>query len=160
MLTVHLANAQRVIKVTKRDVTRLMRLAAPADWADAELSVAVVDGERMSEVNERHTGRRGDTDVLAFPLEDASDALVGEVVVSAARAVEEAAARGIDAADELALYLVHGALHLQGHGDHTTADRRRMYAREREVLAAAGFDDVRRMKPAKRRARSRGRRAS
>jgi len=144
MLKVHLTNAQNRLPVGKRWVTRLARLAAPPAWENAELSVAVVDGARMSELNRRYTGRRSDADVLAFPLDDVSDSLVGEVIVSASRAVEEAAARGIPPRDELALYVVHGVLHLGGYDDCDPATRRRMYARERETLRAAGLGDIRR----------------
>ena len=66
-----------------------------------------------------------------------------EIVVCAAVALDEAEARGIAPEDELALYLVHGALHLQGYDDHSPGDRRRMYAREAEILQRAGLRDAR-----------------
>ena len=145
-----LHNKQRLLPVAKRRVNTLLRLAAPPEWADAELSIAIVDAEQMAHVNRTYTGRDTDADVLAFPLADETDAgidepmVVGEIVVSASRALAEAETRGIDPQDEMALYLVHGALHLQGYDDHTTAERRRMYAREREILQLAGSGDVRR----------------
>ena len=147
---VYVANTQKEIPVGARWVTRLVRLAAADAWQDGELSVAVVGAERMSEMNRRYTGRAGDADVLAFPLDDESDGCVGEVVVSASRAVREAAARGIPAKDELALYIVHGVLHLTGYDDGDAASRRKMYARERAALSAAGLGDIRRSPRAKR----------
>jgi len=150
MLRVCVANMQEEFPISARWVTKLARLAAADAWQDGELSVAVVDASRMSEMNRRYTGRAGDTDVLAFPLEDDSDGCVGEVVVSASRAAREAAARGISAKDELALYIVHGVLHLLGYDDGDAASRRKMYAREREVLSAAGLGNIRRSPCAKR----------
>ena len=144
MLKVHVTNTQKELPVGKRRLAKLVRLAAAPAWTDAELSVAVVDASRMSELNRRYSGRREDTDVLAFPLNDGNDRCVGEVVVSASRAAAEAVARGIPAEDELALYVVHGVLHLRGYDDHAPKARRDMYARERETLRAAGLGDVRR----------------
>jgi len=148
MLKIRLHNRQRLFPVSKRRVDKLLRLAAPSEWSDAELSVAVVESEQMTDLNRKYTGRETDTDVLAFPLDDETvpdggDHLVGEIVISASRTVAEAQARGLDPQDELALYLIHGALHLQGYGDHSAADSRRMYAREREILRKAGIGDVR-----------------
>ena len=64
--------------------------------------------------------------------------------------MREAAARGIPAKDELALYIVHGVLHLTGYDDGDAASRRKMYARERAALSAAGLGDIRRSPRAKR----------
>jgi len=143
MLKVHLNNQRQIIGVPRRRLTRLLRLAAPPEWDAAELSVAVVDAEQMKALNRCYTGRQRETDVLAFPLADASDPMVGEVVVCATVAQDEAAARGVPAEDELALYVLHGMLHLLGYDDHTPAARRKMYAREAELLKGAGFRNVR-----------------
>lgn len=147
MLNVRYCNEQNLIRPPRRKLTRLLRLAAPERWRNAEVSVALVDGERMAALNGQYTGREGETDVLAFPLEDPDnpdDPLVGEIVVSASRALEEARARQVSPEDELTLYVLHGALHLMGYHDHTLAQRRKMYARERELLARAGLPNVRR----------------
>lgn len=146
MLTVRYCEEQNLTRISRRQLTRLLRLAAPEQWSDAELSVTSVNGERMAVLNERYTGRRGETDVLAFPLEDAAnpdEALLGEIVVSASRALEEAQARGVRPQDELALYVLHGALHLMGYDDRSPAERHKMYAREAELLARAGIQNVR-----------------
>ena len=66
------------------------------------------------------------------------------MVVNVEHAVAEAKARGGVAREELAMYVVHGLLHLAGYDDHSPADRRRMYAREKAVLAAAGYAYARR----------------
>ena len=150
VLKVQLSNRQKILAASPRRIREVLRLAAPPEWDGAELSVALVDGERMKALNLQYAGRPEDTDVLAFPLADPADNVIGEIVVSASRAVREAEARGIAPADELALYLVHGALHLQGYDDRAARDRRRMYAREAEVLERAGIGNVRR-RPRRRR---------
>lgn len=142
MLKVRTADRQDVLRLTRRQVTRLLRLAAPPEWDRAEISVTLVDGAEMTELNRRFTGRRGQTDVLAFPLADRltpEGDTVGEIVVNATRALEEAVARRVDPVHELMLYIVHGAVHLQGYDDHSPAGRRAMYAREAEILEQAGI---------------------
>ncbi|HUR26649.1 MAG TPA: rRNA maturation RNase YbeY, partial [Planctomycetota bacterium] len=42
---------------------------------------------------------------------------------------------------ELALYIVHGCLHLCGHDDRAARARRKMRVAERCVLAELGFED-------------------
>lgn len=105
------------------------------------LSVAVVGDPEMAELHERFLGVRGPTDVLAFPLapEGAggpppSEIVIGEVVVSADTAAREAARRSTSLEKELALYAIHGTLHLVGYDDRTAADRRRMRRGERKYL--------------------------
>lgn len=43
---------------------------------------------------------------------------------------------------ELALYVVHGVLHLAGYDDHSTADYQRMHAREDQILRRLGWGPV------------------
>ena len=146
MITVQIANRQKRIKVPPALIRKVVRLAGKDTWAGATISVSLLDHEEMVELNRRFTGRDGDTDVLAFPLEDereSEERVVGEIVVCASRAEREARARNVEPAEELLLYVVHGAVHLLGYDDHSAADKRRMYAREEEILQRAGVRYVR-----------------
>lgn len=116
----------------------------------AEVGLAFIDADEMTALNTEHMGGTGPTDVLAFPVDgvdhrtlasatssaaaNAAPVLVGDVVVAptiAARAVSPD--RTLE--DELALLVVHGALHLIGH-DHYDADERQlMQSREQDLLA-------------------------
>ena len=103
----------------------------------AQLSVAVVDDEHMSELHERYSGVPGPTDVLSFPLDDGPgpQELLGEVVVSSDTAAREALERGLPFEEELQRYVVHGILHLVGYDDQEPAERERMHARQEALLA-------------------------
>jgi len=89
--------------------------------------------------HERYLGQQGPTDVLSFLLDEADGCLEGEVVVSAQTAVAQAGRFGWSAADELLLYVVHGALHLLGYDDATCPQRRAMRRRERRFVARLGL---------------------
>ena len=119
---------------------RIARRALEAEGIDrAEVSIAVVDDATILVLNRRHLGHDWPTDVISFGLSGPGAAvLAGEVVVSAERAAAEARRRGADPLAELALYLVHGLLHLCGHDDREAEAAAAMHRREAEVLAAAG----------------------
>jgi len=142
MLKVAITNRQKSLGVDRGLLRRLARLAAPADWDGATLSLVVVGDEEMAALHEEHLGQPGSTDVISFDLDDPGEGeerTVGEVIVCADRAAAEARRRRRPAGDELALYVVHGVLHVAGFDDHDPVMRRRMRRREREVLAAAGI---------------------
>lgn len=109
--------------------------------AGVELSVVLVDDRTLADLHGRCLGDPSPTDVMSFDLSDEldSDGPVGEVVVSVERARAVAAERGVAAERELALYLVHGVLHLCGFDDVDEAERERMRAAEAEVLASLGY---------------------
>lgn len=131
----------------------------------AELSLLFVDQSTIADLNERHMGSSGPTDVLAFPIDedpieqgrwpdngttgpdrpmplpDDLPVLLGDVVVcpsrAAAQAPEHAGTPHHDGSleDELALLVVHGILHVLGM-DHAEAEEtEEMQARERDLLA-------------------------
>jgi len=111
------------------------------------LSIAVVGATAMATLNRRFLGRTGPTDVLAFDLgsDRRRGRIDGEVVVCADVARRRAATlgRSLQAARaELALYVVHGVLHLAGYDDRTPASFCRMHAREDELLGELGLGAV------------------
>ena len=136
--------------IPRASAWRAAAAAAPASWDRGVLSVAFVDNAAIRELSRNYLKNDLATDVLAFPLDegqtgepDAEPRMVGEVIVSAERALQEAETRGLAAEAELTLYLVHGILHLAGFDDHCTRDRARMYAREQEIMCGLGYSYVR-----------------
>jgi probable rRNA maturation factor len=102
------------------------------------LSVAIVGDRALARLHGTWLGDSAPTDVLSFDLTDAlSEA--GEVVASHACARRTARARGVDPRRELALYVVHGVLHLCGHDDRAPRARAAMRAAEARVLARLGW---------------------
>ena len=116
-----------------------------------ELGLRFVDAGVMAELNLAHMGAAGPTDVLAFPIDGGPGGaptseptvLLGDVVVCpeyAARANGAAASANPrptgDPADELALLVVHGVLHVLGYDHAHEAEAAAMQARERQLLAA------------------------
>ncbi len=107
---------------------------------ELELSVVFVGDAALARLHGRWLGDRSRTDVISFELSD-EHSEVGELYVSATCARRVAAERGVAAARELALYLVHGTLHLCGYDDRAPRARARMRRAETRVLRALGYAD-------------------
>ncbi len=106
-----------------------------------ELNVLCVERPAMAELNARHMGSDGPTDVLAFPMDAPGEsvkgqpAILGDVVLCPEVAAAQAAERGLTETSELELLLVHGILHLLGHDHAEEEERRRMFTLTDRLLA-------------------------
>jgi probable rRNA maturation factor len=137
-------NSWRAARLLHRVAVHALRAEG---FTHGHLSVAVVGATAMASLHRRFLGQPGPTDVLSFDLDTnrGRGYVDGEVVLCADVARRRAAARGRSlqaARAELALYLVHGILHLAGHDDRTAAASRRMHAREDELLTKLGLGPV------------------
>jgi probable rRNA maturation factor len=143
-LAVEISDTQTHLAVDHQALAQLVRATLASEGVDrASISVAVVDDATIRTINRRHLDHDWPTDVISFGLSDPDDdALTGALVVSAEMAATTARAAGVPAWDELALYLVHGLLHLCGHDDSTPETRRAIRRREGEVLAASGLSNT------------------
>lgn len=141
-MTIDIANQQDLATVDEDGIRGLCARVLRQHGVDAGLSIGYVDDAAIRQLNAQYLGRDEPTDVLAFPLDDPGDPegpLLGEIVVSAETAVREAAARGLPVNAEIALYTVHGLLHLLGYDDHDPEAATRMRQAERQALEEAGL---------------------
>lgn len=148
----NLQDAYPIKKNRVRDVVRdvMRREGAGIDVnvdadADAdtnvELSIAFVDKEEITRLNEKFLGHKGPTDVLSFPIDTNGGRLGGgEVVVCPPVAVEFAAESKTDVEGEIMLYVVHGVLHLLGYTDSNGKSAKKMHRLEKEILTGLGYE--------------------
>src|SRR5436853_6856400 len=122
---VAIACPQEAVPVDRAAVRQLVRAVLDGEGvADAEISLAFVDNATIHALNKRFLDHDEPTDVLSFPLSDpGSRKLEGDLAVGAEMAQAQAAARGHDVQAELALYVIHGLLHLCGYDDHEDEGR-------------------------------------
>jgi probable rRNA maturation factor len=124
-------NRQRRLRVPRAALVRLAtRTLARLDSTLAALGIILVNDAAMAGYNEQFHHRSGPTDVLAFHYEG-----MGELIISTERAIANARRFRTTPERELALYVIHGILHLHGYDDRTPAQRRRMRAAERRFMA-------------------------
>ena len=109
----------------------------------AGISLAFVDDATVHRINKQFLDHDEPTDVVTFPLSNAgAKTLEGELVIGAEVARRVAAERGHDEQIELALYVIHGMLHLCGYDDKTTAAAKSMRERERHYLVVLKLPDI------------------
>jgi probable rRNA maturation factor len=134
-MNVTISNRQRLLRVNTRLLRRvaldaLRELEATAD----ELSLVLVDDTEMATLNEQFHAEPGPTDVLTFGYDEGD--VTGEIIISVEHAVLHARRFHTSTSHELALYLVHGILHLHGHDDQAPAPRTKMRRAERRLIHA------------------------
>lgn len=111
------------------------------DIGEAEISIAVVGDDQIHEINRQYLDHDYETDVITFDFgkHPETDALMGEIVVSAETAARMASEVNTPPATELILYAVHGSLHLAGFDDHEEGDRQAMRAAEKQMMNQLGY---------------------
>jgi probable rRNA maturation factor len=141
--------------------TASLAFAAASLPPAAEVGVALVDDERIREMNRTYRGIDEPTDVLAFahgergqgepwPEPGSEGLYLGDVAISLETASRQAAEQGHDLAREMAWLLAHGILHLAGYDHDLEPGARLMRAKEREILEGLRDRAPRRRRPAAR----------
>jgi rRNA maturation RNase YbeY len=134
-------NRQRTVAIhTVLIKKRVQQVLTYLGCADQELSIVFASDRLMQALNRAYRQQDHPTNVLAFPQRpihkgEPATALLGDVIVSLPTAAREACILH-QALEERVLYLlVHGILHLLGYDhDRSVAERRRMEAREQDIL--------------------------
>ena len=72
---------------------------------------------------------------LNFPIPHGELPPLGDIVISVPQTIRQAEAQSVPLLRELALLIVHGALHLMGHDHYEDDERNEMQRLEREALA-------------------------
>lgn len=117
--------------------------------ASANIDVTLVNDSHIAKINDEYLGHTGPTDVISFDLRgDKSDSTDGQLVISVDTAQQEAALRGHDVSAEIALYAVHGTLHLLGFDDQEPDDAAEMHRMEDRVMTELGVGPVYESRPA------------
>ena len=111
---------------------------------NTEVDITIVDNDEIHQLNRDYRGIDRPTDVLSFALDEGDEEpevedgeaehLLGDVIISAPRAVEQGEEFGHGLNREMTYLSVHGMLHLLGYDHMEEADKQVMRAREEQVL--------------------------
>lgn len=111
---------------------------------EAEVSIVLIDNERIHKLNLEYRGVDRPTDVLSFALQeeveeepdiDEDDDMLGDILISVERAREQAEEYGHSFERELIYLAVHGTLHLLGFDHEEEEDKQEMRSKEEEVMS-------------------------
>lgn len=139
---VSVANRHPRLRAPRRQIARLIHLLDahgsalrfdPAGPPPGELSIVLLTDRALARLHGRFLNDPSATDVITF---EGSPRLgtAGEICVSADRAASYARAHRRPFREELALYLVHGWLHLAGHDDLVPSRKRLMRRAEARAM--------------------------
>jgi probable rRNA maturation factor len=117
-------------------------LAREGQPEGAGLTLVIVDDAQIQALNRDYRQQDRPTDVLSFPAHEGDVCIgpeeaslyLGDVIIALPTASAQAAEAGHPVADELALLVVHGCLHLLGYDHADEAERARMWAVQDEIL--------------------------
>ena len=145
LVKVSITNRQKKVKLPS-GLRLLVRracnavLTAEKFAGPAEVSVTFVDNEQIQELNAEYRGKDISTDVLSFPLGEngkfdknweTGAYVLGDVVISAEKAVLQAEIYGHSLQREIAFLTVHSMLHILGY-DHVAGGMEQVRMREKE----------------------------
>jgi probable rRNA maturation factor len=148
-MIVTLENNQEEVRIPEEleaTLTKAMNVVARLEKVSdrTEVDITIVNNEEIHELNRTYRQIDRPTDVLSFALDegdeepetDDSEAehLLGDIIISAPKAVEQGEEFGHGLTREMTYLAVHGMLHLLGYDHMEEADKRVMRAREEEVL--------------------------
>lgn len=104
-----------------------------------EVSITFVDREEIQRLNKEFRNVDRQTDVLSFPLDDdmnlpGEDIMLGDIVICMDVAKDQAREFGHSLRREIMYLTCHSTLHLLGYDHMEEDDKRKMRAREKEIM--------------------------
>lgn len=153
-IKVVIVNKQKTVKIPT-GVRLLMRRCCHATLemehfeGSAEVDISIVDNQQIREINREKREIDKATDVLSFPLgengkydknPETGAFMLGDVVLSIERAMEQAKQYGHSLQREIGYLTVHSVLHLLGY-DHVNGGLEAVQMREREeaIMVSVGL---------------------
>lgn len=143
-----ISNKQKAVKIPsglriliRRSCNAVLELEGFA--VPAEVSVTFVDNDEIMRLNSQYRKNPNPTDVLSFPLGsdgnydknmETGAVMLGDIVISVEKAVEQAVIYGHTLQREIAFLTVHSMYHLLGY-DHETGGIEAVHMREKEESA-------------------------
>lgn len=133
-------------------------LAYAADYLklapDTEMSLTFVLNDEIRQLNKEYRGVDRATDVISFAaeeqgtesnfkmpaeLQEEQPENLGDLFICLEKVPEQARFLGHSAKRELGFLVVHGFLHLNGYDHEQSADEKKMFALQREILDSYGL---------------------
>ena len=115
---------------------------------NAEVSITFTDNKHIHEINREYRKVDRPTDVISFALNEGDEPeieggapinVLGDIIISVEKAVEQAKDYGHSVEREVAFLTVHGMLHLLGYDHMEEEDRKEMRQEEDFVMEKLGI---------------------
>ncbi len=137
-MKITIINLQNKVPVNSRKVVKIVQSVLSSEGArkQGEITLSFVNDKKIRELNLKYLKKNKPTDVIAFDVTEPAvpDKLFADIVISAERAIDNAAIYKTNALCELYLYVIHGVLHILGYDDHAKKDILIMRKKEEKLL--------------------------
>jgi probable rRNA maturation factor len=148
-MSVYFDNRQEKIQITKEFLDILEKVVDVALKKEGinfsvEISISFVDNEEIQQLNNVYRDNNTSTDVLSFPLiekekldkriNQKTEMLLGDIVISIPKTIEQSEEYGHSFLRELAYLTVHGIYHLLGYDHIDLEDKKIMREKEELVM--------------------------
>ena len=100
-----------------------------------DLTYIFCSDEYLYNINKKYLNHNTYTDIITFDLGEPEGPILGEIYISKERVEGNAKTLKIPFDEELHRVIIHGVLHLCGHKDKTTAQKKEMRKREATYLS-------------------------
>ena len=104
-----------------------------------EVSYIFCSDVYLLQVNKQFLNHNYFTDIITFDHSAGEELIAGDVFISVERVRENAAKYKVSVTEELHRVIIHGALHLVGYNDKTSADKEKMTLKEDFYLNKRNF---------------------
>jgi len=105
----------------------------------SELTYVFCSDTYLLQINQQYLDHDTYTDIITFDNSEDAGVIVGDIFISIDRIKENAVKFGVTETQELHRVMIHGALHLLGYKDKSTADKQKMTLKEDFYLDKRGF---------------------
>ncbi len=127
---------EKYISFIENAISTSLKMAGYGD--DFEISFSVVDEDEIRELNRDYRGKDSVTDVLSFPIFERGEiqegSMLGDVVICAKRAQEQAEDFGHSYEREIIYLTVHSILHLLGFDHEEEEEKLEMRGLEKKIM--------------------------
>lgn len=130
------AHAAPKVLAAVRETLRRSKMENPG-----EINVVFLTNPEIRAYNRKYLDHDYATDVIAFGYQEESRKFdpalpFGDILISVDQARIQAKDLGHSLLEELVTLAAHGTLHLLGYDDRGAADKKKMFARQNEIVAA------------------------
>jgi probable rRNA maturation factor len=160
MLKLNWENMQEKIEISDeiiKNITLSLEKALESEEFedDCEISLSFVDNEEIKELNKETRNKDAVTDVLSFPMLEQEDdgtliiydedivdgyVLLGDIVISAERALEQSEEFGHSFFREICVLAVHSVLHLLGYDHERSEEEEKLqFEKQEAILSSLGI---------------------
>jgi probable rRNA maturation factor len=137
-LKVYIVNRQKDLPLPIQQIKHMAKEVVALEKKNFdETTLHFVDIKTISKLHNLYFQDPSATDCISFPMDQAEQPgykILGEVFVCPKVALEYTDKHGGSPYNEIALYIVHGLLHLMGYDDCSTSDKRKMRRAEKKHM--------------------------